>query len=243
MTFKPCMILSTNGQTWRTPSFLGPFISYVFSPSLGCPIFYPIPLPHLMLLGSWLVEILIPQDQGGLLLVKWSKTIQNCRDTMTLPLPCLGSSPLCPIAALKLMKQMFPAEQNDPLFLLPRKRGLVPLTDSVARKHLKSVSLALGIAPPLTFHAFRRAGASWGVPLEYIKKHGTWKSDAVHTYLVSSPSLSSPVSQAFATSLSSWSTTSYLALRCFSIFKRLTTCRPLFISGLLTCGMALLHLV
>ena len=104
---------------------------------------------------------------------------------------------MCPIAALTLMVQMFPAEQNDPLFLLPRKRGLVPLTDSVARKHLKSVSLALGIAPPLTFHAFCRAGASWafhnGVPLEYIKKHGTWKSDAIHTYLVSSPSLSSPV--------------------------------------------------
>ena len=90
----------------------------------------------------------ITQDQGGLLLVKWSKTIQNRRDTMTLPLPCLGSSPLCPIAALKLMNQVLPAEQNAPLFLLPHKRGLVPLTDSVARKHLKSVSLALGIAPP-----------------------------------------------------------------------------------------------
>ena len=150
----------------------------------------------------------ITQDQGGLLLVKWSKTIQNRRDTVTLPLPCLGSSPLCPIATLTLMIQMFPAEQNDPLFLLPRKRGLVPLTDSVAQKHLKSVSLALGIPPPLTFHAFCRAGASWafhnGVPLEYIKN---------------------------------------MALGCFSIFKTLTTCQPLFISGLLTCGMALLHLV
>ena len=149
----------------------------------------------------------ITQDQGGLLLVKWSKTMQNRRDTVTLPLPYLASSPLCPIVALKSMIQIFPAEQNDPLFLLPRKRGLVPLTDSVARKHLKAVSLALGIAPPLTFHAFRRAGASWafhnGVPLEHIKKHGTWRSNAVHTYLLSSPSLSSPVSKAFASSLSS----------------------------------------
>ena len=142
-----------------------------------------------------------------MLLIKWSKTMQNRRDTVTLPLPYLGSSPLCPIAALKLMNQILPAEQNAPLFLLPRTRGLVPLTDSVARKHLKAVSLALGIAPPLTFHAFRRAGASWafhnGVFLEHIKKHGTWKLDAFHTYLASSPSLSSPVSQAFAASLSS----------------------------------------
>ena len=150
----------------------------------------------------------IMQVQGGLLLIKWSKTIQNCRDTVTLPLPFLGSPPpLCPITALTTMIHVFPGEPNDPLFLLHCKHGLVPLTDSVARKHLKLLSQALEIAPPLTFHAFRRTGASWafhnGVPLEFIKKHGTWKSDAIHTYLVSSPSLSSPVSRAFAASLSS----------------------------------------
>ena len=147
----------------------------------------------------------ISHQQIGLLLIKWSKTIQNCRDTVTLPLPFLGSSHLCPISALAAMIQAIPASPNDPLFILPRKSGPTPLTDSVARKHLKTISLALALTPPLTFHAFRKAGASWafhnGVPLEFIKKHGTWKSDAIHTYLLSSPSFSSPVSQAFASSL------------------------------------------
>ena len=147
----------------------------------------------------------ISHQQGGLLLIKWSKTIQNRRDTVTLPLPFLGSSHLCPISALAAMIQAIPASPNDPLFILPRKTGPTPLTDSVARKHLKTISLALALSPPLTFHAFRKAGASWafhnGVPLEFIKKHGTWKSDAIHTYLLSSPSFSSPVSQAFASSL------------------------------------------
>ena len=149
----------------------------------------------------------ITHQQKGLLLIKWSKTIQNHRDTVTLPLLFLGSSDLCPISALTAMIQAIPALSNDPLFILPRKNGPTTLTDSVARKHLKTVSVALAITPPLTFHAFRKAGASWafhnGVPLEFIKKHGTWKSDAIHTYLLSSPSFSSPVSQAFATSLHS----------------------------------------
>ena len=43
----------------------------------------------------------------------------------------------------------------------------------------------------------RRDGASWafqnGVPLEQIMKHGTWKSDAVWSYLSSAPSLHSPL--------------------------------------------------
>ena len=82
----------------------------------------------------------ITQEQGGLLLIKWSKTIQNCRDTVTLPLPFLGTSPLCSINALTAMIQTFPAEPNDPLFVLPCKCGLVPLTDSVARKHLKAIT-------------------------------------------------------------------------------------------------------
>ena len=143
----------------------------------------------------------IVHHQSALLLIKWSKTIQNRRDTITLPLPFLGTSPLCPIAALTNMIQAFPAEQNEPLFIIPLKHGFAPLTDSVVRKHLKAVSVALHITPPLTFHAFRKAGASWafhnGVPLEFIKKHGTWKSDAIHMYLLSAPSFSSPVSQAF----------------------------------------------
>ena len=160
----------------------------------------------------------ITQAHGGLLLIKWSKTILNHRDTVTLPLPFLGSSSLCPITALTTMIHAFPAEPNDPLFLPPRVCGLVPLTDSVARKHLKVLSLALEIAPPLTFH-----GASWafhnGVPVEFIKNHGTWKSDAIHTYLVSPPpchlQFPGPSLLPFLPSY----TTSYLELGCFSISK------------------------
>ena len=144
---------------------------------------------------------------GAIILIKWSKTIQNRKDMVTIPIPLLGDSPLCPIAALNGMIRLYPVSDNDPLFVIPRAKTLVPLTDSVARKHLKHISSHLGLPKPLTFHDFRRAGASWafqnGVPLEYIMKHGTWRSDAIWAYLSSSPTLESPVSRAFKVALHS----------------------------------------
>ena len=138
---------------------------------------------------------------NAVLLIKWSKTNQDRKKSVTIPLPLLGNSPLCPIKAVNNTILLHPAGENDPLFVIPRFSTLVPLTDSMARKHLKKISMSLGLHSPLTFHAFRRAGAMWafqnGVPLEHIMKHGTWKSDAVWTYLSSTPSATSPVSLAF----------------------------------------------
>ena len=150
---------------------------------------------------------IILQPQGAVVLVKWSKTIQNRRDIATVSIPALGDSPLCPITALRTMLEKIPASDNDPLFLVPKVKGLVPLTDSVARKHLKDVCQSLEMSNPVTCHDFRRGGASWafqnGVPLEQIMTHGTWRSDAVWSYLSSAPSLHLPVSLAFRAALHS----------------------------------------
>ena len=149
----------------------------------------------------------ILSNSNAVLLIKWSKTIQDRKKSVTIPLPSLGNSPLCPIKAVTNMILLHPVGENDPLFVIPRSSLPVPLTDSMARKHLKKISISLGFHSPLTFHAFRRAGAMWafqnGVPLEHIMKHGTWKSDAVWTYLSSTPSATSPVSLAFQASLHS----------------------------------------
>ena len=76
----------------------------------------------------------------------------------TVSIPALGESLLCPIHALQTMIAKIPASDNDLLFLLPRPKGLVPLTDSVARKHLKGVCRLLDLQNPFTFHDFRREG-------------------------------------------------------------------------------------
>ena len=124
---------------------------------------------------------------GAILLIKWSKIMQNRRDFATISLPDLAGSHLCPVIALKVMFQRFPGSDNSPVFVIPRLTGLVTLTDSVARKHLKDICRSLGLDIPLTIHDFRRSGTAWafqhGVPLEHIMKHGTCKSDAIWTFL------------------------------------------------------------
>ena len=144
-------------------------------------------------------------ESGVVLVIKWSKTMQNRKDFTTVSLPNLAGLNLCPIMALKIMFATFKGTDNSPVFLIPRSKGLVPLTDSVARKHLKDFFKALSLSKVLTFHDFRRGGAAWaffqGVPLEHIMKHGTWKSDAIWTYLSSSVTTTSPVALAFQRAL------------------------------------------
>ena len=140
-------------------------------------------------------------DHGANVIVKWSKTIQNRTDIHTIPIPILGDSILCPYKAVRQLLLHIPGSSNSPLFVIPRSHGLVPLTDSVARRHLHAISQKLKVSPPLKFHDFRRSGATWafqnGVPLQDIMFHGTWKSDSVWKYIKSTPQLSSPVSSTF----------------------------------------------
>ena len=118
------------------------------------------------------------------------------------------------------MIQTLPAEASDSLFTLLRNAGFVPLTDSVTRKHLKAISLALKLASPLTFRAFRRVGASWafhnGVPLEFIKNMVPGSQmPFIHIYcplLHYLPLFHRPLLLFFTPS-------PYLALGCFSISK------------------------
>ena len=93
-----------------------------------------------------------------------------------------------------------------PSFQIPCRQGLQPLTDSVARKHLKGVSNLLGLPRSFTFHDFRQGVASWafvrGVPVQETQIQGTWSSNCVWRYISPPPSYSSQVSQTFRSHLS-----------------------------------------
>ena len=149
---------------------------------------------------------LIFHDSGCTIIIKWSKANQTRSEINTIVIPALPRSPLCPVVALKAMFQCYPAGSNDPLFVLKSKE-VKSLTDSIARKHLKAVSVALDIDPPLTFHMFRKSGTTWafqnGVPVQDLMMHGTWSSDAIWRYIKSVPSSSSVVSRTFKQHLSS----------------------------------------
>ena len=99
--------------------------------------------------------------QRAVIIVKWSKTLKDHVKTTTINIPLLGASALCPVAALKQMPATYPSHKDSALFQIPQGLALKPLTDSAARKHLNHVSVLLGLPRSLTFHDFRRGGASW----------------------------------------------------------------------------------
>ena len=131
-------------------------------------------------------DIIFGQSKA-VIIVKWSKTLQDRCNTATVSLPVLPHSPLCPVQALLTMFRVFSASTDSPLFQIFRSGALFPLTDSRARKHLKHISAVLGLQKSLTFHDFRRAGASWafqhGVSLQDIQAQGTWSSQCVWRYI------------------------------------------------------------
>ena len=96
--------------------------------------------------------------QRAVIVVKWSKTLQDHVKTTTVDIPYLGASALCPIAALQQMMATYPSHSDSALFQILQGKTLVPLTDSAARKHLKQVPSLLGLHRSLTFHDFRRGG-------------------------------------------------------------------------------------
>ena len=150
-------------------------------------------LPHLTTAYDFTRHIfrgdIIFSQTGATIIINWSNTIQNRKDIRTISIPALGKSILCPIAAITNLLHTYPGSDNDPLFMIYNKQRLVVLTDSMARKQKKN-SQTLNLHPHLTFHTFRKVASTWafhhGVPLEHIKNHGTWKSDAVWTYLQAS---------------------------------------------------------
>ena len=124
----------------------------------------------------------------AIIIIKWSKTIQFRDRVVTIRIPFLPGSSLCPVTALKAMIALVPGSDNDPLFATQHNKSVLPLTDSMVRKHLKRVLLLLGLQNEgYTFHTFRRSGASWaynhGVPMEAIKNQGTWTSDTIWHYI------------------------------------------------------------
>ena len=139
----------------------------------------------------------------AIVLIKWSKTLQNPDQGSYIIIPSLGLSPLCPVTAIKNMIKNYPIQENQPMFV--NVNGVI--TQSQLRSHLRKVLLQINVDPSVhSFHTFRRSGATLafnsGVDISHIKRHGTWLSDAVHTYIVSDPQNASAVSRTFANLLS-----------------------------------------
>ena len=139
---------------------------------------------------------------GVHMIVTCSKTMQNSNEMQVVQLPNLIAQEFCPVMALKKLLKIVPQGKNLPDFQIITKRGWMVLTAPRVRSFLKLVITSMGLNPSTyTTHAFRRSGASLAfdnnIELSKIKQHGSWKSEAIWTYLRSTPKAASAVPRTF----------------------------------------------
>jgi integrase len=119
--------------------------------------------------------------------LRWTKTLQRYRQSARIKLYPVSNSNLCPLSAFRALQRSYPVRPTDP-FLSYRSSGqLFLISQSDLRRALKRLVSALGFSSKLTFHSFRRSGASLAyasrVPFDAIQAHGTWVSDALWSYI------------------------------------------------------------
>ena len=120
--------------------------------------------------------------------------------------PKLQNKVICPFRAVKKLQTLYPFTSSTSLLQVPSHQGLIPLTDSRMRKILKSINLSLDLQPNyFTFHDLRRSGATYAfnahIPVQEIKRHGTWSSDCVWQYIQSDHASGEHLANALATSI------------------------------------------
>ena len=113
-------------------------------------------------------------DNVAIVLVKWSKTLQNPHQGSYIIIPKLGRSPLCPVSAIQNMIKSYPVQVNEPMFVNSHE----VITQTQLRTHLRRVLHHIKVDPSVhSFHTFRRSGATLafnsGVDIAHIKCHGT----------------------------------------------------------------------
>ena len=143
---------------------------------------------------------------GAHIILKWSKTLQMNNSLRILKIPHLGSSPICPVRALKDLLKSSPSGSNKPLFQVKFGKTWVPLSDTRLRKQFSTILSRLQLSQAnITFHSLRRSGATWAfnakVPVQNIQSHGTWTSDCVWSYITQDHQASDAVALTFQRSL------------------------------------------
>ena len=142
-------------------------------------------------------DVLINND-SLVVLIKWSKTLQASNQGSYIILPKFNESHISPWHHFVHMSKMFPVCKNQPCF----SYRCSFLVESMLREHLRKIVASMGLDPSNhTFHTFRRSGTTLAhnldIPIKNIKRHGTWMSDAVQSYIIDDPQRASAVSTSF----------------------------------------------
>lgn len=120
--------------------------------------------------------------------LKWSKTNQFGQRSLLIPLVSIPGSPLCPVTAVKKLRQVYPTGNSEPIFILPKGQGNYPVIYKEMTDKLRSLLGLAGFNPKeYSSHSFRRGSATFafaaGVPPSLIQLQGDWVSDSYLRYL------------------------------------------------------------
>ena len=120
----------------------------------------------------------------------WTKTIQFQNKKLTVPIPRIPGSILCPVSMLQYYFHQVPHFSSGliPLFLYQSGLQYHILTYPLFLHLLRQKLSTLGYKPSdYSGHSFRLGGASFAfslrVPHELIQQQGDWNSDAYLRYL------------------------------------------------------------
>ena len=133
---------------------------------------------------------LILNENTAFLRILATKTIQFAQRSLTIPLPVIPGSILCPVAALHTHLKLNQVPASAPLFSVRASdsESVQAITYPQFSRFLARSLQAIG-ADPSEFspHSFRRGRATFafdcGLPAELIKLQGDWCSDAYLVYL------------------------------------------------------------
>ena len=145
--------------------------------------------PNTFIPGTHLCRDSFQFTQFGVLLkVTGTKTIQYGERVLYLPMVYNKCSSICPVRALKHHFDKFTCQGQSPAFLYQYNGKMLPITQSVLSRWLKSKLKSIGVNPKdYTLHSLRRGGASRallnGADVTAIAAMGDWKSLAVLKYL------------------------------------------------------------
>ena len=73
------------------------------------------------------------------LILKWSKSLQNNNQIKLITVPRIPYSTICPVAAIKNLLDLTPKGSNLPLFQFKVAQDCIPLTDNRVRRHFDLV--------------------------------------------------------------------------------------------------------
>ena len=139
-------------------------------------------------LGLLWKDVSIAHD-GAVLRVYRTKTLLFKDRVLSIPIPAILKSILCPVAALKKYMSLEPAQPDDPLFMVPANGNYQPISGKTANDFFKKCIDFLGLdCRVYSMHSFRQSGATFafhaGAPTQFIKSQGDWASEAYIIYLV-----------------------------------------------------------